>query len=154
MDHELNVAVRHRAGERCEYCHLPAAFFEAPAQIDHIIPKKHGGATASENLALSCFFCNSYKGPNLSGIDPVSGEIIRLFHPRRDAWAEHFLWNGAALLGRTGVGRALWSFFPFSFPDLDCSPPGEGSRASRGLDYCSCTEYSGFGLLVSQAWLW
>ncbi len=116
MDYELKVAVRHRAGERCEYCHLPAAFFEAPAQIDHIIPQKHGGPTASENLAFSCFFCNSYKGPNLSGIDPVSGEIIRLFHPRRDAWAEHFMWNGAALIGRSGVGRATIEVLKINHP--------------------------------------
>jgi len=106
MDHELRAAVQQRMGDRCEYCHLPAAFFEAPAQIDHIIPQKHSGPTVSENLAFSCFFCNSYKGPNLSGIDPESGGITRLFHPRRDAWPEHFQWNGAALAGLTDVGRA------------------------------------------------
>jgi len=116
MDHELKVAVRQRAGERCEYCHLPAVFFEAPGQIDHIIPQKHGGPTASDNLAFSCFFCNSYKGPNLSGIDPVSGEIARLFHPRRDVWAEHFAWNGATLVGHTGVGRATIEVLSINHP--------------------------------------
>lgn len=116
MDHELKLAVRQRAGERCEYCHLPAVFFEAPAQTDHIIPQKHGGETISENLAFSCFFCNSYKGPNLSGIDPESREITRLFHPRRDAWSEHFAWNGAVLVGRTGVGRTTIAVLNINHP--------------------------------------
>ncbi len=116
MDHELKAAVRQRAGERCEYFHLPAKFFEAPAQTDHIIPQKHGGATTSDNLPFSCFFCNSYKGPNLSGIDEESGEITRLFHPRRDVWVEHFRWQGAALAGHTAVGRATIAVLNINHP--------------------------------------
>ena len=64
------------------------------------------GGTESDNLAMSCIYCNSYKGANLSGIDPVTGEIVRLFHPRRDHWAEHFGWEAALLVGRTPIGRA------------------------------------------------
>src|SRR6266498_795328 len=116
MDRLLQESVRRRSAFRCEYCHFPAALAELPFQFDHIIAQKHGGATTSENLAFSCFFCNSYKGPNLSGIDPVSGEIIRLFHPRRDAWAEHFMWNGAALIGRSGVGRATIEVLKINHP--------------------------------------
>jgi len=71
-----------------------------------IIPEKHGGPTDAENLALSCIYCNSYKGTNLSGIDPVTGEIVPLFHPRRDRWDEHFTWQAAVLMGRTSLGRA------------------------------------------------
>jgi hypothetical protein len=32
--------------------------------------------------------------------------MIRLFHPRRDLWSEHFGWEGAALTGRTAIGCA------------------------------------------------
>ena len=33
-------------------------------------------------------------------------EGVRLFHPRKDDWHEHFAWQGARLTGRTAVGRA------------------------------------------------
>jgi 5-methylcytosine-specific restriction endonuclease McrA len=85
---------------------LPAGLAETPFQIDHIIPRKHGGRTTADNLALSCFYCNSYKGPNLSGIDPMAEQIVTLFHPKRDRWEDHFQWLGPLLRGLTPVGRA------------------------------------------------
>jgi len=59
-----------------------------------------------ENLALACQRCNLHKGPNLSGVDPVTGELVQLFHPRRDRWAEHFRFEGVRLEGLTTTGRA------------------------------------------------
>jgi hypothetical protein len=58
------------------------------------------------NLALACHRCNLKKGTNLTGVDPVSGELVRLFHPRQDRWEEHFLVEGVRIEGRTPVGRA------------------------------------------------
>jgi hypothetical protein len=75
-------------------------------EVEHIIPEKHNGLTELENLALSCFFCNRYKGPNLAGIDPETGQIVPLFHPRRDDWSGNFSWSHARLTGRTPTGRA------------------------------------------------
>jgi hypothetical protein len=106
MQRELVELVRRRAGFRCEYCHFSERFSGLNFQIDHIFAEKHGGLTESENLALSCIYCNSYKGANLSGIDPVTSEIVRLFHPRRDPWNDHFRWQDAVLAGRTPIGRA------------------------------------------------
>lgn len=83
MQRELAELIRHRASFRCEYCHFTDRFSGLNFQIDHIIAEKHGGLTESENLAFSCIYCNSYKGANLSGIDPVTREIVRLFHPLR-----------------------------------------------------------------------
>ena len=54
---------------RCEYCQLPAEYTDAPFQVDHVIAEKHHGPTVEENLAWSCFYCNSFKGPNISGRD-------------------------------------------------------------------------------------
>jgi len=51
-------------------------------------------------------FCNAYKGTNLSSIDPQAGEIAVLFHPRRDAWHDHFTLRGAEIIGLTPSGRA------------------------------------------------
>lgn len=73
--------------------------------VDHVVPRKHGGGDGEHNLALSCFHCNLHKGPNLTGIDPDTGAVVLLFHPRREVWDEHFLLRGALILGRTPAGR-------------------------------------------------
>ncbi len=88
-----------------------------PFEIDHIIAEKHRGPTAAENLAWACFSCNSYKGPNIAGIDPITSEITRLFHPRTDAWDTHFEWSGAWLRGVTAVGRATIAVLEINHPD-------------------------------------
>jgi 5-methylcytosine-specific restriction endonuclease McrA len=79
-------AVRKRAAGRSEYCLLHED--DSPLinhQIEHAIPRKHGGTEAMSNLALACIARNLYKGPNLSGIDPETGEITPLSHPRNRA---------------------------------------------------------------------
>lgn len=83
MDAALRRWVAERAEYRCEYCqlhrdHQPAV----PLQIEHITARQHGGGDSPENLALSCLRCNLHKGTNLTGIDPETREITRLFHPR------------------------------------------------------------------------
>jgi hypothetical protein len=105
MDDDLRQFVWRRAESRCEYCQLPQQWSTVDFEIDHVIARKHGGKTEPGNLALSCFFCNSYKGPNVAGVDPDDGRVVRLFHPRRDRWAEHFYWRGSLLLAQTAVGR-------------------------------------------------
>ena len=95
-----------RAGAACEYCQVPQSLSLLPFEIDHIMAEKHGGATTLANLALSCFYDNNFKGPNIAGIDPRTGRISRLYHPRRYRWHYHFRWDGPYLVGRTAVGRA------------------------------------------------
>ena len=102
----LRAAVRRRASERCEYCGLlqkHAAY--APFHIEHVIPRQHGGGDDSGNLALACHHCNLHKGPNLTGIDPNTSQVTELFHPRRQAWHEHFTLRGARVVGLTPAGR-------------------------------------------------
>ncbi len=106
MDDALRQLVWDRAQDTCEYCHVPQYLDILPFQMEHIIAQKHHGPTTADNLALSCYSDNSYKGPNIAGIDPATGEITRLFHPRRDVWHEHFRWNGPVLIGLTSIGRA------------------------------------------------
>jgi hypothetical protein len=105
MDSSLEELVRQRAGARCEYCHIPAVLDSLDFQFDHIIARQHGGLDDAENLALSCWTCNVHKGPNIAGVDPVTGAIVRLFHPRRDAWKDHFSWHGSELTALTPEGR-------------------------------------------------
>ena len=106
MDARLRQLVRQRAGNKCEYCGLAHGREPLPFHIEHIIPRQHGGANVAENLALACHHCNLHKGPNLAGLDPRTGELTRLFHPRLDDWAEHFLQREGEITGRTPVGRA------------------------------------------------
>jgi hypothetical protein len=107
MDQALKDIVRQRAGNRCEYCrlrqeHLPFSTF----QVEHVTPRKHGGGDDPANLALACERCNFHKGPNLTGIDPTSGSIVELFHPRQQTWEEHFAFHGPLVVGLTAAGRA------------------------------------------------
>jgi hypothetical protein len=118
VDTKRKASVRKRARFRCEYCCFPEGVAELPFQIDHVLPRKHGGSSELGNLALTCFRCNSYKGTNLSGIDPGSMKVIRLFNPRKDVWAEHFRWKGVAIIGRTAVGRATIGVLRMNRPDV------------------------------------
>jgi hypothetical protein len=117
MDARLKAQVRRRARFRCEYCCFPERLAELRFQVDHIIARQHGGPTRAANLALACYRCNSHKGTNLSGVDPVSAKVVRLFHPRRDLWQEHFAWNGPRLTGLTPVGRATIAVLRINRPD-------------------------------------
>jgi 5-methylcytosine-specific restriction endonuclease McrA len=106
MDVEQQRLVWLRAGGICEYCGMSPEFDPLPFCIDHIIAQKHHGATTEDNLALACYNCNSFKGPNIAGIDPETAHLVPLFNPRAGNWEDHFEWNGAVLVGRTAVGRA------------------------------------------------
>ena len=87
-------------------------------QVDHIIARKHQGETVAANLALACFFCNSYKGPNIAGVDPESGRIVRLYHPRKDRWARHFAWDGPWLRGQGRIGRTTIAVLEMNRPEF------------------------------------
>lgn len=107
MDQSLRSTVRNRAGDVCEYCRLPQASSRfVQFHIEHIIARQHGGASDLDNLALACGYCNRHKGPNIAAIDPVSGSMVPLFHPRRDRWPDHFEWQETTLFGKSPVGRA------------------------------------------------
>ena len=106
MDAKTRAIVRCRAEYRCEYCQLPrSASPLISLQIEHIIALKHRGTDSPDNLALACIECNLCNGSNLSGIDPGSGQLTRLFNPRTDPWQVHFAWIGVRIQGLTAIGR-------------------------------------------------
>ena len=104
MDAATSQLVRQRAANRCEYCRLPEEFSGLRFHIEHIVARQHSGADDPDNLALACPECNFHKGTNLTGIDPGTGQVTRLFHPRRDRWEDHFARDEANLVGKTPVG--------------------------------------------------
>jgi hypothetical protein len=115
---ELENLVRTRAGGRCEYCRWPESLSDLTFHVDHVVAQKHGGRTADFNLALACVHCNIHKGTDLTGIDPVTGRVVRLFDPRTQEWSEHFGWAGAALTGLTDVGRTTIRVLQMNHPDF------------------------------------
>ncbi len=117
MDEFTRELVRRRAEQRCEYCRLheeddPRFAFH----IEHIIAQQHGGTDSPINLALACHQDNLRKGPNLTGIDPVTKKLTRLFNPRRHKWSRHFRWNGPILVGRTAIGRTTVAVLGMNLP--------------------------------------
>jgi HNH endonuclease len=106
---ELRRIVYDHAKGRCEYCLIPQSSTLVSHEVDHVIAQKHGGLTEEHNLALSCSLCNKRKGSDLSSIDPETGSVTTLFHPRQEQWSKHFEFQGAVITPRTPEGRAtIW----------------------------------------------
>jgi hypothetical protein len=102
----LSRAVRARARARCQYCRMHETLQGATFHIEHVIPQCQGGRSDLENLALACPGCNLHKASRVTAIDPATREEVRLFHPIRQRWAEHFRFHGYQVEGLTAVGRA------------------------------------------------
>jgi 5-methylcytosine-specific restriction endonuclease McrA len=102
--------VRRNAGFQCEYSRLREQDWLFSAfHLDHVVALQHGGSDEPDNLAWSCQQCNLLKGTNLSGIDPDTGAVVSLFHPRKKIWSEHFRTREARIEGLTACGRAtVW----------------------------------------------
>lgn len=105
---KMRSIVAKDAGGRCGYCRIAEALTGGPLHFDHIDPLATGGLTELENLWLSCGPCNLRKSSRTVHLDPVSGETVPLFHPRRQIWNEHFEWilAGEEIAGLTPTGRA------------------------------------------------
>ena len=93
----LRREVVERAYHVCEYClvHEDDTFWGC--QVDHIISRKHGGATESGNLAWACACCNNTKGSDVATLVGQPQRLLRLFHPRADRWSGCFLLNGVRI---------------------------------------------------------
>ena len=101
----LRELVRVRAAGLCEYCRISERFTLAEHEIDRVIALKHGGQTIDGNLALCCAVCNRYKGSDIASIDPESGQLTPLFHPRVDRWDDHYRVRNGEIVALTAPGR-------------------------------------------------
>jgi hypothetical protein len=97
-----------RAQGYCEYCRSPMRYSPDPFAVEHIVPRVAGGGNEPSNLALSCQGCNNLKFVSIEAVDPVTGVMVPLFHPRQQRWSQHFLWSQdtTVVVGRTPIGRA------------------------------------------------
>lgn len=107
MDANTRELVRQQAGNACEYCRIPQEATPAISfHVEHTIAKQHGAGDDPNLLALARDRCMAYKWPTLASIDPDTGDLVPLFNPRQDAWANHFALRGGEIVGLTGTGRA------------------------------------------------
>ncbi len=68
ISQQLRREVWARAGDRCEYCLMDEAVLVWGCEVDHIVSRKHGGATELSNLAFSCARCNRAKGTDIGSV--------------------------------------------------------------------------------------
>ncbi len=114
----LRREVIERAGGCCEYCLFGMDDRPIDFAVDHVIAEKHGGPTQSDNLCWSCYWCNSYKGSDLSSVDwDVDNSIVPLFNPRQQTWDEHFLLDGVRIVPLTAVGRVTVFLLQLNAPE-------------------------------------
>jgi 5-methylcytosine-specific restriction endonuclease McrA len=111
MKQSIRAFVRTRANDCCEYCQAQASFSHDSFSVEHIIPSSLNGTDDLSNLAWSCLSCNNIKYTSTTAIDAETGQVVPLFHPRVDSWADHFEWSedSTLLTGKTPVGRATIS---------------------------------------------
>jgi HNH endonuclease len=86
-------------------------------KMDHVIAAKHGGQTVAGNLALCCTLCNRFKGSDIASVDPETGEITPLFHPRFDEWKDHYDIRDGLIVALTAKGRVTVTLLRMNRPD-------------------------------------
>ena len=116
----IRVFVARRAHNRCEYCRSSEECTGQSFTVDHIVAEFQGGSDSTDNLGWCCFWCNAFKQARREAVDPVTSQLVPLFHPRTDRWADHFRWSRGALtiLGRTPIGRATIDALRLNRPPL------------------------------------
>lgn len=120
----MTVRLRHLVAERAhgcyEYCRSQERFATHSFSVEHITPRRRGGASVQDNLAFSCQGCNNHKYTKMDTRDPVGGRVVLLFHPRRQRWRDHFAWNEDAtlIIGLTPTGRATVAALQLNRPGL------------------------------------
>lgn len=117
---ELRRRCVERDRRRCAYCCTSQRIIGPVLEVDHIRPRARGGRTEISNLCLACPMCNGHKADRTSATDPESGHVVRLYHPRRDRWTEHFAWTdgGAVVQGMTEIGRATVAALQMNHPEV------------------------------------
>ena len=109
LDHiplSLQRRVRLRDANRCEYRGIAQAGQEATLPIDHVHPRRDGGPTTLDNLALSCVSCSFRRGARTEARNPHTQEIASVFNPHVHRWEDHFeLAESFLIIGKTAVGR-------------------------------------------------
>ena len=120
MNNKRNPDLRNRVAERayhvCEYCLIHEDDVFWGFETDHVISRKHGGPATLDNLAWACACCNRNKGTDVGTLVGNPARLTRLFHPRRDAWAEHFVLQQAEIEGSSDIGAGTSKLLKLNEP--------------------------------------
>jgi hypothetical protein len=108
---KLSAEVASRAKNRCEYCRMHQSLQGASFHLEHVVPTSRGGSSVLDNLAWACPSCNLCKSDSIEAVEPDSGTMFPLFHPRSHAWKDHFRWDDYSIMGRTPLGMATIAAF-------------------------------------------
>ncbi|MBM3462221.1 MAG: HNH endonuclease [Armatimonadetes bacterium] len=101
----LQRRVRQRATQRCEYCRLSQAGQEATFHIDHVRPRRDGGGTRAENLALACVSCSLRKAGTSRWSAKLAGRYTLTRQTRQDSTSGYDLLSELPTRGETlGTG--------------------------------------------------
>ena len=114
---ELRHRVSARARGFCEYCLIHEADTNFSCEAEHIISRKHGGATTAQNLALACLPCNRAKGSDVGSF--VHDRFTRFYNPRTDRWFDHFELapDGVRINALSDIGAATVRILGFNLPE-------------------------------------
>jgi hypothetical protein len=117
VNEPLRRQVADRAYHVCEYClvHEDDTFWGC--QVDHVISRKHGGATEPGNLAWACACCNNAKGSDIGTLVGQPPRLLRLFHPRTDRWSGCFVLNGVHIDSANLIGEGTVSLLQLNHPN-------------------------------------
>ncbi len=138
--------VEQRAQGCCEYCRSQLRFAMQPFSVEHIEPRSREGGWSVENLAFSCQGCNNHKYTKTEGPDPITGQVVPLFHPRRQRWSDHFGRSAdcTQVIGLTPNGRATVEALHLNRPGLvnlrrvlfaaGEHPPAESGQGTEGKE--------------------
>jgi len=116
----LRRQVLAEANGRCAFCRSEERLMGVTFEVDHIIPRLHGGKTSVDNLCLCCPSCNRHKSTKADAVDPATGDKSPLFNPKSDRWLEHFSWSddGTLMVGLTSKGRATIEAIKMNRPQM------------------------------------
>lgn len=105
---ELRRQVIEDAGYCCGYCLSDEVLMGVSLAFEHIIPIAKDGPTTRENLWRACRQCNESKGARTHVADPETDDVVSMFNPRTEEWADHFEWSEdyIHIVGITPTGRA------------------------------------------------
>ncbi len=129
---ELRRLVIERAAGRCEYCCIKESDTFYGCQIDHIISEKHDGESIESNLALTCAYCNRFKGTDIGSIAKSTGEFVRFYNPRIDDWNDHFRFVNFRILALTPIGETTSNILKFNDPDRILERESIGDPGNAG----------------------
>lgn len=91
-----DLAIFERDHFTCQYCGLDCSsdfekWWYANLNVDHIVPKKHGGSDDPSNRVTACRACNLYKGSHQVTSIEEAKEFVATKRKQAEAWFKKYV---------------------------------------------------------------